>query len=117
MRGLKRVVLADVESVQNERTGDREKRVQTARVFACWIDLVGVATAQIGQSQGFRLSYSIEVPNYIYRHEKYVYADGELYEVKMLTKAKKPTDVLLNVQILNDEPTKKAVEDWMRENL
>ena len=117
MAGLRSIVLADVKSVQNERTGDREKRVQSARIFVCWVDVVGIATAQVGQSQGFCLSLSVEIPRYVYRSEKYLYFDGALYEVKMLSKAKAPTNLLLNVQALNDEVTKKAVEDWMHENL
>ena len=115
--GISRVVLVDVESVQNEKTGDRGKRVQKARVLACNVDIVGVATAQIGQSQGFSLSHSVEVPKYIYHNEKFVYFNGSLHEVKMLTKAKTTTNILLNVQGLQDETVKKAVEDWMRENL
>lgn len=115
--GISRVVLVDVESVQNDKTGDRGKRVQNARVLACRVDLVGVATVQVGQSQGFSLSHSIEVPKYIYRNEKFVYFNASLHEVKMLTKAKTPTNILLNVQGLQDETVKKAVEDWMRENL
>lgn len=35
----------------------------------------------------------------------------------MLTKAKSPANILLNVQSLQDETIKKAVEEWMRENL
>lgn len=115
--GISRIVLADVESVQNEKTGDRSKRVQNARVLACNVDIVGVATAQVGQSQGFSLSHSAEVPKYIYRNEKFVYFNEKLYEVKMLTKAKTPTNILLNVQVFQDESIKKAVEDWMHENL
>lgn len=109
--GISRIILADVESVQNDETGDREKRVQRAKAFACPVDLVGVTTAQIGQSQGFRLSQSIEFPKYIYHDEKFIYFNGNLYEVKMLTKAKSPANVLLNVQALQDETVKKAVED------
>lgn len=115
--GISRVVLVDVESFQNEKTGDRKKRVQNARVVACRVDIVGVATAQIGQSQGFSLSHSVEVPKYIYRNEKFIYFNASLHEVKMLTKAKTPTNILLNVQVLQDDTVKKAVEDWMRENL
>ncbi len=115
--GISRIVLVDVESVQNEKTGDREKSVRQARVLACHVDIVGVVTAQVGQSQGFCLTHSVEVPKYIYRNEKFIYFNENLHEVKMLTKAKSPANILLNVQSLQDETIKKAVEEWMRENL
>lgn len=117
MARLKSVVLADVQSVQNASTGNRGKRVQSARVYVCWVDVVGISTAQVGQSQGFYLTKSVEIPQFFYRSEKYLYFDGVLYEVKMLSRARAAANVLLNVQKANDETIKKAVEDWMHENL
>jgi len=115
--GIRRIVIMDAESVQNGATGDRVKTVAHASAFAAQVDYVGVNTAQVGQVQGYRLTYSIEIPRVLYKEQKFAYFDGDLYEIKMLTKAKKSIDVLLNVQPLKDGLMKKAAEDWIRENL
>ena len=52
-----------------------------------------------------------------YDGEKFVYFDGNLFEVKTMGKAKLPTDMLLNVQESSDIEAKKAVEEWINANL
>ena len=110
-------VLANVDSVQNEETGDRVKRVVSANRLVCNVDIVGVNTAQVGQIQGFTLAYSVEIMRALYQKEKFVYFDGALYEVKTFGKAKSKMNMLLNVQEAKDPETKTAVEAWLRENL
>lgn len=53
----------------------------------------------------------------MYTSEKYLYLDGQLYEVKTIGKARNASDMLLHVQKLNDPEIKKAVEEWQNENL
>lgn len=117
LTGHKRVIIADIESRTANASGDRKKYVTSAKVLVCLIDLVGVNTSQIGQLQGFTLSYSVEVPRIQYENEKYLYFDGEVYEIKTLSKAKLPTNMLLNVQKIGDKETKIAIEEWIHENL
>ena len=113
----KKYILADVKSVQDTETGDRTKVVTSARVLVDTVDLVGVNTAQLGQIQGFTLSYSVEISRALYKNEKFLYFDGALYEVKTLGKARIPTKMLLNVQALKDDETQTAIEVWINENL
>ncbi len=116
LKNPKRYILADVASVQDEATGDRIKRVIRAKTLIGNVDLVGVNTAQLGQIQGFTLSYSVEIFRVLYKNEKFLYFDGALYEVKTFGKAKEPNKMLLNVQALKDAETQKAIEEWMNEN-
>ncbi len=113
----KRLSLAEIESRTANAAGDRKKYVTSVKVLVCLVDLVGVNTSQIGQLQGFTLSYSVEVPRIQYENEKYLYFDGEVYEIKTLSKAKLPTNMLLNVQKIGDKETKIAIEEWIHENL
>ena len=117
LTGIKKYILANVESVQNAENGDRAKRVTGAKVLAKTVELVGIQTAQFGQIQGFTLSFSVEIPRIMYTSEKYLYFDGQLYEVKTIGKARNASDMLLHVQKLNDPEIKKAVEVWQNENL
>ena len=113
----KKYILADVKSEQKTETGDRTKVVSKARVLIDTVDLVGVNTAQLGQIQGFTLSYSVEIARALYKNEKFLYFDGGLYEVKSLGKAKNPIKMLLHVQALKDDETQTAIEVWINENL
>lgn len=117
LTGNKIYILANIESVQNLETGDREKKVSCAKILVNKVELVGVNTAQLGQIQGFNLSYSVMIPRVLYDQEKFLFCDGELYEVKTLGKAKESRDMLLNVQKLEDTAIKKAIKEWYYANL
>ena len=111
--GKKMVVLADIKSVLDPNTGDRVKAVEHAKKLVSTVELVGVQTAQLGQSQGFNLAYSVIVNRVHYSNEKYLYFDNTLYEIKSISKAKSPTEMLLNVQRLTDGEIKDAIEKWL----
>lgn len=111
--GKKFFILANVESIVDPDTGDRIKAVASGKKLANDVELVGIQTAQLGQVQGFNLAFSVTVKRIQYENEKYLYFDGDLYEVKSLSKAKEPTQMLLNVQRLDDANIKSAVERWL----
>jgi len=111
--GKKLVVIANVGSTADPTTGDRTKVVTKGKKIAGTVELVGVQTAQLGQSQGFNLAYSVEVLRAHYGNEKYLYFDENLYEIKSLTKAKQENQMLLNVQKLSDADIKEAIELWL----
>lgn len=111
--GKKAVAIVDIDTVKNVETGDRESVVSGGIYGTYTVDLVGVSTAMLGQSQGFNLSYSVILPRINYNGEKYVYFDGNLCEVKTLSKAKKVNEMTLNVQELTDRDKKTAIEEWI----
>jgi len=111
--GKKHIVLANVETEQDEVSGDRTKNVTSGKKLAGTVELVGIQTAQVGQAQGFNLNFSVEVLRIHYGGEKYLYFSDRLYEVKTLSKAKDATRMLLNVQASDDPETKAAIERWL----
>jgi len=115
--GFNAVILADLSTSQDITTGERLTRVEKAVIVSAYVDLVGLATQQFGQAQGFNLAYSLEMERYKYNGEKYAFMQNTLYEVKSLSKAKMPNKMNLNIQQLDDVDKKQAVEDWKNANL
>lgn len=111
--GKKLLVLANIETVQDVETGDRKKEVTGGKKLINTVELVGIQTAQLGQTQGFNLNYSVEVLRVHYNSEKYLYFDGDLYEIKTTSKAREKNKMLLNVQQSGDNEIKQAVERWL----
>lgn len=111
--GKKLVVIADIESILDKETGDRYKGVTNGKKLALNVELVGVQTAQLGQAQGVNLSYSVEIQRIQYNNEKYCYFDEQLYEISSITKAKLPTNMLLNVEKLDDADIESAIKKWL----
>lgn len=112
--GKKFVIIANISNTQNSTTGDRTKIVTDGKKIVAKVELVGVQTAQLGQTQGFKLDYSVEIARIQYNNEKYVYFDSNIYEIKSMSKAKQETKMLLNVQKLNDSEIKNAIEEWLQ---
>lgn len=113
LTGKKAVAVVDIDSVADKETGDRKDTVTRGIYGTYTVELVGVNTAMLGQSQGFNLSYSVILPRINYNNEKYVYFDGELYEVKTLSKAANANDMTLNVQKLTDADKAAVIKEWI----
>ena len=111
--GKKSVVIANIGSTLDPATGDRLKAVTGGKRLAAMVELVGVQTAQMGQAQGFNFAYSVQVYRVHYNNEKYLYFDGNLYEIKSIGKAKTEAQMLLHVQRLDDADIKAAIERWL----
>jgi hypothetical protein len=115
LTGKKLYVLADIENVLDPDTGDRKKQVTKAKKLVNKIELVGVQTAQLGQTQGFNLAFSVTIARVHYNKEKYLYFDGQVYEIKSMGKAKHETEMLLHVQLIKDADMRTAIECWLTE--
>ena len=113
LTGKKAVAIVDIDTVKDPDTGDRKDTVARGIYGTYTVELVGVNTAMLGQSQGFNLSYSIILPRINYNGEKYVYFDDELYEVKTLSKAANANDMTLNVQNLTDSDKIAVIKEWI----
>ena len=111
--GKKLYALVNVGTILDPETGDRTKTVTSGKKLVNNAELVSVNTAQVGQSHGFSLAFSVKIYRVFYQSEKYLYFDGNLYEIKSLGNADIPTKMLLNVQKLDDADTKAAVERWL----
>lgn len=113
MTGKQAVAIVDIDTIKDVETGDRKDVVNKGIYGSYTVDLVGVNTQLLGQSQSFTLSYSIIIPRIIYDNEKYVFFNDILFEVKNLSKAKNETEMLLNVQEIVDVDKKNIVKEWV----
>lgn len=114
--GPTRVIIADVGTEADYRF-NRSKDIRSAKCLVLNIDFVGIQTQQLGQTQGYKLSYSIEIPRIHYNAEVYCYFDNEVYEVVSISKAKKSTNMLLNVAKKKDDELAELFKKWIKENL
>ena len=114
---IESVILADIDTRLNEETGDRVKYVSKGRKLANAVDFVGIQTAQLGQTQGFNLSKTVEMLRILYQNEKYLMIGDAVYEVKNISKAKYPTYMKLSCQEIDDAEIMQALEEWKNANL
>lgn len=112
--GINNVALIDLESSTN-LNGDRIRTVKSGKILALKVDIVGIQTMQLGQSQGIIYSYSVEISKKLYKNEKYCWFAGHLYEIKGFGKAKSEVNMLLNVSKVEDSDLVVAVEKWLEE--
>ena len=107
------VVLCDMDSIQDDNTGDRTRVVVNARKIIGDKQLVGVNTQTLAQIQNMTFNYSIEVDRMFYNDQKYLYINNKLYKIQTVSPAKHPKDCKLNVSEFNDEDIKRAIERWL----
>lgn len=112
LTGKKLVVLADIDSAVDSATLDKTKVVTNGRKLMCNVDLVGINTAQVGQSQGYNLAYSVEIYRQFYSKELYAFFDDTLFKIKSLSKAKLAVNMLLNVEPFDDDEIATAIKEW-----
>lgn len=108
----KYLILADCGTVLNSVNGDRTFAVTSGRKIICSKDLVGVYTQQIATAQNIVFSNTFEIDRQLYNDEKYCYQNGNVYEIKGLSKAKSGNHLLLNVVKVENEDVKNAIESW-----
>lgn len=113
--GYQTVALVDVDSSMDKETGDLVRFVKRGKLLTLNIDLVGLQTLQLGQSQGIVFSYSVEIPRFQYNQEKFCYFDNTLFEIKGFSKAKQSVNMLLNVAKNDDSDIVSCVESWLEE--
>lgn len=109
----KLIVICDMTSTVDIETGDRIRAVSNARKVIATQNLVGIQTQQLAQSQNMTFQYSLEIDRMFYNRQKYLYLEGELYEIKNVSPAKLNKDCKLNVVALNDASIKLAIEEWL----
>lgn len=107
------VMLCDVDTLQDEETGDRRKVVVHALKVIGKKSLAGVQTQQLGQLQNMTFQYTIEIDKMYYQGQKYLWLENGLYEVKTLTPAKLPKDCKLNIVKLDDKDVENAIREYL----
>ena len=82
------ILLCDIDSIVDEKTGDRKRVVVHAHKVIGKKNLAGVQAQQLGQLQNMLFQYAIEIDKMYYQGQKYLWLENGLYEVKTLTPAK-----------------------------
>lgn len=113
----KYVVICDIDTEQDIDTGDLTYTVANATKCMVDVDLVGVQTQQLAQIQNMTFNYSIVVGRMFYNNQKYLWLEGQLYEIKGLGLAKLPKDCKLNVVITHNENIEAAIEEYLNGNI
>lgn len=108
------VMLCDVDTIQDEETGDRKRVVVHAHKLIGKKNLAGVQTQQLGQLQNMTFQYTIEIDKMYYQGQKYLWLENGLYEVKTLTPAKLPKDCKLNIVKLDDADVENAIREYLK---
>lgn len=108
------VMLCDIDTVQDEETGDRRKVVVHALKVIGRKNLAGVQTQQLGQLQNMTFQYTVEIDKMYYQGQKYLWLENGLYEVKTLTPAKLPKDCKLNIVKLDDADVENAIREYLK---
>lgn len=111
------LIICNLSSVIDPETGNRKKSVVDGKIIICDKDLVGLQTQQLAQSQNMLFSNSLEIDRMHYNEQKYCYIDGNLFEIKTLTKGSKTHLMKLNVIVNNDAEIKQLVEEWINANI
>ena len=107
------ILLCDIDSVVDEKTGDRKRVVVHANKVIGKKNLAGVQTQQLGQLQNMTFQYTIEIDRMYYQGQKYLWLENGLYEVKTLTPAKEPKDCKLLVVKLDDADVENAIKEYL----
>lgn len=116
MRSMKAnctIHLFDVDTVQNQATGEREKTVVTRVKLNGEKSTVGMSTFWSAASANINLDYTVTIRSRMYKNQKYIYMENELYEVYNVAKADNPVNLRLNVRELKEKELKELIEDVM----
>lgn len=107
------IVLCDIDSVQDDETGDRTRILKNAKKIIGDKQLVGINTQTLAQLQNINFNYSIEIDRMFYQDQKYLYVNNKLYKIQSVSPAKLQHNCKLNVSEFEDEDIKSAIERWL----
>lgn len=113
----KYIVICDLESTQDDETGDRVISIQNGRKIIAQKDFVGVTTQTLAQMQNMVFDYSITVDRMFYNEQKYLYMDSKLYKIQTVAPAKLNKDCKLNVVKFHDVDIENAIEEWLENDI
>lgn len=111
MRANCTITLVDVETVQNETTGDRTTAVTNYRKIQGERTNVGMSTFWSAAAANVNLDYSVNIRARMYGSQKYAVIKDRLYEIVNVGKADDQVNTRLNIRQVNDNSLKEAVLD------
>ena len=111
MRANCTVILFDVETIQDDTTGDRTKNVVSLRKLNGEKTNVGMSTFWSAAGVNVNLDHSVNIRSRMYQNQKYLYMEQKLYEVYNVGKADDPINIRLNVRQIKDNELKELIID------
>lgn len=111
------LILCDLLSSIDVNSGDRRRKVINAKQVVGEKLYVGILTQQLAQSQNTVFQYSIEIGKIYFNEQKYLFMDGQVYEIRNISPAKSLENCKLNVVKIVDEDILKAIKEWVYENI
>lgn len=111
MRANGIINLFDVSTSQDETTGERAKQIVGLKRVNGSVRSVGMNTFWQAVAARVRLETQILIRSRMYANQKYIYTNGNLYEVYNSAPADDEINVRLNCTRCNDHELKGAIED------
>jgi hypothetical protein len=101
----------DVETTQDDLTGDRTLSVVNYRKIQGEKTNVGMSTFWSAAAANVQLDYSVNIRSRMYANQKYAVIQDKLYEIYNVGKADDPVNTRLNIRQINDNQLKEAIVD------
>lgn len=111
MRANCTVVLLDVETIQDDLTGERTFAITNYRKVNGERTNVGMNTFWSAAAANVQLDYSINIRARMYTNQKYAVVSNEVFEVYNVGKADNPVNTRLNVRRVEDQELKGEILD------
>lgn len=109
MRASNRIILLDVETIQNKTDGSRSIIIANRVPLLVQKETVGMNTYWSATANNVQLKYTFVVRRRMYSNQKYVYSEGEVYEIKNTSKGATLDQLKLNVIEISDSTKKEEI--------
>ena len=111
MRANCTIFLIDVETIQDDTTGDRTVNVTNYRKLQGEKTNVGMSTFWSAAAANVQLDYSVNIRSRMYGGQKYSVIQSKLYEIYNVGKADDLVNIRLNIRQVQDIQLKEAIID------
>lgn len=111
MRANCTINLLDVETIQNETTGERTLSIVNHRKLHGERTNVGMSTFWSAAAANVQLDYSVIIRSRMYGNQKYAVIQDKLYEIYNAGKADNLVNIRLNIRQVQDNEQRRAILD------
>jgi len=111
MRANCTINLLDVETVQNELTGERTLSIINYRKLHGERTNVGMSTFWSAATANVQLDYSVIIRSRMYDNQKYAVIQDKLYEIYNVGKTDNLVNIRLNIRQVQDNEMREAILD------
>ena len=106
-----RITLLNVNTEQNDESGERNKIIVSKSSILGQKGSVGMKTYWSATANNIKLDCVFIVRRRVYKNQKYVYAENEIYEINSTAKGSTLDQIQLNAVLLKDESLKEMIKN------